>query len=124
MKKLFKLLALMLVIIMSTTSGYAMSSLKMDRLINGADFKDTATISVSVRNADSGSVIYQNDSKKLLHPASTLKVFTTYASLEALGYDYEFKTQFYKSGNDLYIKLGADRMLTTAQLKAAFKELK
>ncbi len=119
-----KFLLLILTLILTVNSGFAMSSLKMDKLIKSSGLTDTATLAVSVRSADSGNVIYQNNAKKLLHPASVLKIFTTYAALDTLGYDYEFKTQFYKFGDDLYIKLGADPMLNTIQLKSAFNELK
>ncbi len=119
-----KLLILIFAIFLSVNTSFAMSVFKMDKLIKSSGLTDTATLAVSVRSADSGNLIYQTNAKKLLHPASVLKLFTTYAALDTLGYDYEFKTQFYKSGNDLYIKLGADPLLTTAQLKSAFNELK
>ena len=124
MKNLFKIITLSLAVLFSVNSSFAISISKLDRFVRGSKLNDTSTIAISVRNADSGSVVYESNEKKLLHPASTLKVFSLYAALEELGYDYNFKTQFYKSGNDLYIKLGADPMLTTAQLKSAFKELK
>ena len=123
MKNFFKLAAIILAFTLTINTGFAMSGVKMDNLIKNSELNQTSTIAISVRRVDSGSIVYQSNEKKLLHPASTLKLFTTFASLENLGYDYEFKTQFYKSGNDLYIKLGADPLLTSSQLNAAFKIL-
>ena len=53
---------------------------------------ESVSAAVSVKDAENGSIVYQREEKKLLHPASTLKIFTTYAALDTLGYDYEFKT--------------------------------
>jgi len=124
MNKLLKNAVFVLLIILSINSAYAFNQNKLDELINKSEFNKTASIAVSIRNIDTENAVYQKDEKKLLHPASTLKLFTSYAALETLGYDYEFKTQFYKSGDDLYIKLGADPILSTEQLNAAFKKLR
>lgn len=124
MKNLLKFAFLTFILIFTINSSFAMSSIKMDKLIKSSDLNDTSTIAVSIRNVQTGNVVYQQNEKKLLHPASTLKIFTSYMALDTLGYDYDFKTQFYKSGDDLYIKLGADPILNTAQLKTAFNEIK
>lgn len=124
MNKLLKTAVSALVLICSISSAYAFNPDKLDKLINKSELNKTASIAVSIRNIDTENAVYQKDGKKLLHPASALKLFTSYAALETLGYDYEFKTQFYKSGDDLYIKLGADALLTSEQLNAAFKELR
>lgn len=125
MKKLFKFLTLSLVLMFSINCSYAISTSKIDKLIHSSNLNETATVAVSIRNAETGNVVYEKNGKKLLHPASTLKIFTTYESLNILGNDYFFKTQFYKdNNNNLYIKLGADPTLTRGQLKVAFDKLK
>jgi len=125
MKNLFKSIVAVMVFMLSVNAGFAFSQGKLEKLIKKTDFNETATVAISIRDANSNSVVYEQNQKKLLHPASTLKIFTTYAALDTLGYDYYFKTQFYKdSSNNLYIKLGADPLLTTSQLKQAFSKLK
>lgn len=125
MKNLFKSLIVIMLFIFSVNSSFAFSVGKLEKYLKKSNLQDTATIAISIRNADSNSIVYEQNQNKLLHPASTLKLFTTYVSMDSLGYDYFFKTQFYKdSANNLYIKLGADPLLTTAQLKQAFSELK
>ncbi len=125
MKNLFRILTLMLAFMFSVNAGYSLSVTKLDKHIKKSDLNQSATIAISVRNADNNSSAYEYNEKKLLHPASTLKIFTTYPAIKELGYDYFFKTQFYKdSDNNLYIKLGADPLLTSTQLKNAVGKLK
>ena len=109
----------------SINSSFAFSVGKLEKLIKNSGLNETATLAISIRDAESGNVIYEQNQNKLLHPASTLKIFTTYSALNVLGYDYLFKTQFYKdSENNLYIKLGADPLLTSSQLQQAFQKIK
>ena len=125
MKNLFKILTFVLVVLFSVNASFAISVLKLDRHIKGSEFDTTSTVAISVRDVNSNNVIYEHNQKKMMHPASTLKIFSTYAALETLGYDYFFKTQFYKdSQNNLYIKLGADPLLTSSQIKDAMATLK
>ncbi len=125
MKNLFKSLIVMVLFMFSINSSFAFSVGKLEKYLKKSNLDETATVAISIKNADNNNIIYEQNQNKLLHPASTLKLFTTYASLDTLGYDYFFKTQFYKDNeNNLYIKLGADPLLTTAQLKQAFAELK
>lgn len=125
MKLFIKIFALITIILTSVNSCYALSTGKLDKLLSKSDLNETATISISIRNTANNKIVYEKDSKKLLHPASTLKLITTYYAVNSLGYDYFFRTGFYTdSNNNLYIKLGADPTLTTAQLKSAIQQLK
>ncbi len=125
MNKIIKFFIFTLIILINTNECFALSTGKIDKLIKNSQLNETSTISISVKNLENGNTEYEYNSKKYLHPASTLKIFTTYAALNVLGYDYTFKTGFYKdSNNNLYIKLGADPLLTTAQLNEAFSQLK
>ena len=125
MKKIIKLLTLLMIFVMTTNSGFAFSTSKLDKLITKSNLNESATVAISIKNVDKNEVVYEQNSKKLVHPASTLKIFTAYSSLNMLGDDYSFKTGFYKDAQDnLYVKLGADPFLTTSQLNRAFQELK
>jgi len=60
----------------------------------------------------SGKILYSKNAKKLLVPASTLKIITSLAALDRLGPDFRFKTEFYQDleGN-LKIKGYGDPLL-------------
>lgn len=74
-------------------------------------------ISVSVKDVESGNVVYSLNERTPRIPASTLKIITSSAAYNILGDDYEFSTKLYKStNNDLYLKLGADPFLTSSDL--------
>ncbi len=125
MKNLMKNLTLVMISILIISPCFAFQTGKIEKLIKNSPYNESATIAVSIKEADSNNIVYEQNSKKLLHPASVLKVFTTYSALDTLGYDYNFNTGFYKDKeNNLYIKLGADPILTTAQIRNAFKNLK
>lgn len=125
MKNTVKNIVILLIFMLSANSAFAISVNKIDKLIKKSKINETSTIAVSIRNAKTNEVVYEQNQNKLLHPASTLKVFTAYEALNVLGEDYSFKTAFYEDGeSNLYIKLGADPLLTSSQLKNAFSELK
>ena len=86
------------IILMLNIEAYACgfgSGLK--KTIKKMDLDENSIVSVSVRKLDSGKEIYAKDEKKLLHPASSLKVYTFAPVLQVLGGDYEFLTKIYKS---------------------------
>ncbi|MBQ8668575.1 D-alanyl-D-alanine carboxypeptidase/D-alanyl-D-alanine-endopeptidase [bacterium] len=77
-----------------------------------------SAVSVSIIDVKSGKVIYELNEKVPRLPASTLKILTSSAAVDALGSDYELKTQFYKSvNNDVYLKLSGDPLLTEKNLE-------
>lgn len=123
MKKLIKISALLFVFFMYSGSGFAIQTSKIKSRISSSELDKTATIAISVKKIDGTSVFEQNGDK-LMHPASAVKIFTLYPALNILGYDYMFGTEFYKDGqNNLYIKLGADPMLTASMLKGAISQI-
>ncbi len=125
MKNLFKIFTLIMVFVFTVNSSYAFSVSKLDKFVKKSSLNEASTVAISIKNVKDSTVVYEQNSKKLLHPASTLKIFTAYSSLNILGADYNFKTQFLKDeNNNLYIKLGADPLLTSSQLKVAFHKLK
>ena len=85
MKKFFVLL---IGIIVSINASFAISVVKIEKELKTSGLDDSAIIAMSIKNAKTGDVVFEHNAKKLLHPASTLKIFSTYAAVETLGYDY------------------------------------
>lgn len=82
-------------------------------------------VAVSIKDVATGKVVYSYNDKKPSVPASTLKIVTTSASVDTLGKDYNFSTKLYKNtNNELYLKLGADPFLTSANLNKMFNTAK
>lgn len=60
----------------------------------------------------SGKILYSKNAKRLLIPASTLKIITSLAALDRLGPDFRFKTEVYQdSEGNLKIKGYGDPLL-------------
>lgn len=83
-------------------------------------FADTAfrraTWGVLLRSPETGATLYRRGAKRLLVPASNMKVVTGAAALEALGPDYRFRTTLAAAGTvqggalrgDLVVRGGGD----------------
>ena len=89
----------------------------LESVIQNSKISKQATVAVSVRKLSTGNVVFEKNSHKLLNPASTLKAFTTPVIFDQLGDNYDFKTQIYKSGENVYLKLSADPTLNLQRLK-------
>jgi len=90
----------------------------VETTIKSSELYGKSTISVSVKNIDSGENIWQYDSQKLLHPASTLKAFTVPFIFKQLGNNYYLKTSLYKDiQGKIYLKLSGDPYLTSDEVK-------
>ncbi len=77
-----------------------------------------SAVSVSIKEVKSGNTLYSLNERVPRNPASTLKIVTSAVALDALGADYQLKTQFYKStNNDVYLKLSGDPLLTSKDLE-------
>ncbi len=125
MKKIINVCSFLIIAVITMNSCFAISTGKIEKMIKESKLDETSTVSLSIKNADTDNVVYEYNSKKLIHPASVLKLITTYPAIDALGRDYMFRTQLYKDNqNNLYIKLGADPLLTSSQLHHAFSTLK
>ena len=84
-----------------------------------------SAIAVSIKEAKTGNEVFAMNQNTPMLPASTLKLVTTYAALNTLGRDYNYSTSLYKStNNDLYIKLGADPLLSSSDLSKLFQTAK
>ena len=123
MNKFLKLF--ILTITMSFLTAQIAGTKDFDNIIKKSQLDETATISVSVKNAKTGKVLYEYNQNKYLHPASALKLFTMAAAYDQLGGDYQYRTQLFKDkNNNIYLKLSGDPTLTTSDLTNLFKELK
>ena len=113
-----KLIALILSIFIANISVGA-KSLKSDfKSIIKDSHISQSSIAVSVKNVNTGKIVYQMNDTILMHPASVQKALTIIPIVEALGDDYNFKTELYLRGKNGYlIKLGADPYLTSDDLK-------
>ncbi|WP_093134056.1 D-alanyl-D-alanine carboxypeptidase/D-alanyl-D-alanine endopeptidase [Salinibacillus kushneri] len=107
-------------------------SRNINELLETSPHLEGAIAGISIRDADSGKVIYQHHGNKLLSPASNLKLFTAAVSLSVLGPDYQFSTQILSDGpirdgvlqGNLYIKGKGDPTLMEEDIQQIAKKLK
>jgi D-alanyl-D-alanine carboxypeptidase/D-alanyl-D-alanine-endopeptidase (penicillin-binding protein 4) len=76
-----------------TSTGEALDRLLADPALQGA------SVSLMVRDARSGSTLYQYNPRTRLTPASSLKLLTTAAAMDVLGPQYRFSTQLLSDGS-------------------------
>ncbi len=62
-----------------------------------------ATIAVSVRDAETGTVLISQNDGELMIPASNMKLLTTGAALHVLGPQFEFRTRLLVDGDRLVV---------------------
>jgi serine-type D-Ala-D-Ala carboxypeptidase/endopeptidase (penicillin-binding protein 4) len=88
------------------------------------EFFTSAAISIDVYDLTEDQQVFESDSKKLMRPASNMKILTSAASLLFLDEDYKFTTSIYYTGSilnrtlygDLYIQGGCDPGFTSEDL--------
>lgn len=71
---------------------------QLNQIVNNS-FYDRASISVYVYDLKEDKVLYGYNSRKLMHPASNMKLLTAITALVNLEDDYTFNTAFYYTGN-------------------------
>ncbi|AVO57319.1 MULTISPECIES: D-alanyl-D-alanine carboxypeptidase/D-alanyl-D-alanine endopeptidase [Pseudomonas] len=84
-----------------------------------------ATVSLTVRDAESGAALYQHNPDSRLIPASSLKLLTTAAALDVLGPDYRFATEVLGDGaqqgerllGNLYLRGSGDPSMQAADYR-------
>ena len=124
MNKLTKFLTIFIAVF-SLLSLQGVFAKDFDSIIKKSKLDETSTVSVSVKNAKNGKILYEYNENKYLHPASSLKLFSMAAVYDQLGGDYQYRTQLFKDkNNNVYIKLSGDPTLTTGDLTKLFKELR
>src|SRR5262249_41284556 len=74
----------------------------------------TAQIGYRFVDLKTGEVVIERDSEKLFVPASTTKLFSTAAALDALGADYRFHTPIYRRGRLSEGRLDGDLILVAS----------
>ncbi|WP_338489724.1 D-alanyl-D-alanine carboxypeptidase/D-alanyl-D-alanine-endopeptidase [Pseudomonas trivialis] len=109
----------------SQTSMASLDHLLADPALNGA------TVSLMVRDARSGSTLYQHNPRTRLIPASNLKLLTTAAAMDVLGPQYRFATQLLSNGaqqgdrltGNLYLRGLGDPTMQFADYQALAAQL-
>lgn len=87
---------------------------------------------VTVRNADTGDILYSHFGDIRLRPASNMKLLTGAAAMEALGFDHRFSTEVLTDGKltgqvlhgNVYIKGKGDPTLMKKDLDEFARQLK
>lgn len=77
-----------------------------------------ATIGILIQEVESNKVIYARHAKKLLYPASNMKLFTAVAALYQFKPDYQYETALFQKGNHFYLTFSGSPAFKTSDLKA------
>ena len=133
MRLFFKrgLIAVILLCIVSSLSFAEILPPAVQSAINRAKFK-RSDIAIYIKLAGKNRVVASLNIDKEMLPASVIKVYSTYASLLELGYDYRWPTKFYAAGKlkngtlygDLFVKGYGDPTLRTADIAPIVSALK
>ncbi|MGU3309476.1 D-alanyl-D-alanine carboxypeptidase/D-alanyl-D-alanine-endopeptidase [Pseudomonas sp. M5A4_2d] len=108
-----------------TASGPSLDQLLADPALHGA------TVSLMVRDARSGTTLYEHNPRTRLVPASNLKLLTTAAAMDVLGPQYRFATQLLSNGirqgdrltGNLYLRGLGDPTIQFADYRALAAQL-
>ena len=104
---------------------------KVQQALRAAKLDDNALSLVMVPLSGPGTpTVYNADVS--VNPASTMKLVTTYAALELLGPNYQWKTEFYTDGKldsgilngNIYLKGGGDPKLNLEKLWLLMRDLR
>lgn len=115
-----KKLIITLIAILTGISVQA-KTFSIDKAINESEINHSA-ISVSVKNAGNGKVLYQHNQNTPRVPASTLKAVTSTVAEDTLGKDFNFTTSLYKTiNNELLLKLSGDPHFSKSDLNKLLK---
>ncbi|HBG48971.1 MAG TPA: D-alanyl-D-alanine carboxypeptidase/D-alanyl-D-alanine-endopeptidase [Cyanobacteria bacterium UBA9971] len=119
----FAIFLLSTVFLSGYESNYSFNSI--NNTINNSKLSKNSIVSVSIREIQSGKIVYQRDANLLLHPASTLKAFTTPVVLNVLGANYKLSTGIYKDNKgNIYLKLCGDPQLTAEDISKLLRTFK
>ena len=103
--------------LLTTTAAFATGNADFSGVISESNVNKSG-VSLTVTDINLGKEVYKLHSKQHFHPASIQKMITYKVIEETLGKDYKFETKLFKNNNNEYIiKLGADPLLTTEDLK-------
>jgi D-alanyl-D-alanine carboxypeptidase/D-alanyl-D-alanine-endopeptidase (penicillin-binding protein 4) len=95
--------------------------------IFGAPVMEQGLWGVEVKSLDTGKVLYSLNARKLMMPASNMKVVTLAAAADILGWDYRFRTSLETAApvengvlkGDLVVRGGGDPTINTRDNRAA-----
>ena len=102
----------------------------LDKLLSDPALQG-ATVSLMVRDARTGTTLYQHNPRTRLVPASNLKLLTTAAAMDVLGPHYRFATQLLSNGirqgdrltGNLYLRGLGDPSIQFADYQALAAQL-
>ena len=117
-----KIIALLLV--SAFISPYAFAD-EVSKYVKKMHFGRGAKESVLIVDVDKNKILYKKNENEILNPASVLKVLTFGRAYKILGKGYKFETELLQdSSNNIYVKLGADVLLTQDDLNLLISKLK
>lgn len=104
---------------------------RVQKALKASKLTDDALSLVMIPLEGPGNATYFNADVSV-NPASTMKLFTTYAALEMLGPTYQWQTEFYTDGQlkdgtlngNLYLKGGGDPKLNLEKLWLMMRDLR
>ncbi|CAI9395346.1 D-alanyl-D-alanine carboxypeptidase DacC [Bacillus sp. T2.9-1] len=87
-------------------------STALESLLNTEPELKRSLVGISIRDQETGTILFEHMSDLRLTPASNMKLLTSAAALKVLGEDYQFITEIYGDGRvdkghlkgNLYIK--------------------
>src|SRR5262245_14123912 len=71
---------------------------RIESVINGPDYKQ-ARWGILIVDARTGKSLYEHNADRLFLPASTTKLYSCAAALDALGPEHRFETPVYRRGD-------------------------
>ncbi|WP_199880505.1 D-alanyl-D-alanine carboxypeptidase/D-alanyl-D-alanine endopeptidase [Bacillus massiliglaciei] len=97
---------------------------QLNQIIEGSGSLQGSLAGVSIREAETGKILYTHNGDLRLRPASNLKLLTAASALEVLGETFRFKTEIYLDGlqagpflkGNVYIKGKGDPTLRKQDL--------
>ncbi|MFC0560045.1 D-alanyl-D-alanine carboxypeptidase/D-alanyl-D-alanine endopeptidase [Halalkalibacter alkalisediminis] len=126
------ILIMLLLINLFMPNVQAFDQQKIEDLLQTSSILEGAIISVSVRSAKTGEVLYEHLADTRLRPASNMKLFTAASALSVLGDHHRFTTNLYTDGTikwkilngNLYIRGSGDPTLLKKDIDDLVQQLK
>lgn len=93
---------------------------------------NSTTAAVQITDPETGEILFEQNSTKIMIPASNTKLFTTAVALTSMGVNYEFTTKLFTDDTDfkdgiingnLYVKGFGNSMFTDSDLDVFVKAL-
>ena len=133
MRTIIRIILIITVVInVFSSNALAIEQQKLEELLQTNSALDGATLSVSVRSAHTGEILYEHLADTRLRPASNMKLFTAASALSVLGEHHRFTTDLYMDGKvrwkvlygDLFIKGSGDPTLLKSDIDDLVQQVK